>query len=175
MDIKKFYLDNYFSENVSQKDKELWFETNEQAKRSVEIMQKLQEKSKHHKDKFTGIHDRNGVPINNGDDVLVHHYNTYPKYQYKCKVIYKHGWVLKGKESEGNGYDVYAWRKAIEVVKSDNPSIFELKSFEDIKRKWFRVNVSFMVAGEQRKLVEKCFEEAFKLGQELKQEQYESI
>jgi len=41
MDIKQFYLDNYFSEKVSQKEKELWFETNEQARKSVEIMQKL--------------------------------------------------------------------------------------------------------------------------------------
>lgn len=175
MGIKKFYLDNYFSESVSQKDKELWFETNEQAKRSVEIMQKLQEKSKHHKDKFTGIYDRNGVPINNGDDVLVHHYNTHPKTPYKCKVVYKHGWVLKGKEGYGNNYDVYAWRKAIEVVKSDNQSIFELKSYQEIKDKWFSKNVSFMIAGEQRKLLNRCFEEAFKLGQELKQEYYEAM
>ena len=125
--------------------------------------------AKSHKDKFTGIYDRNGVPINNGDDILVHHYNSYPKHPYKCKVIYKHGWILKGKESEGNGYDVDAWRKAIEVIKSDNPSIFESKSFEDIKSKWFRKNVGFMIAGEQRKLLDLCFEEAFKLGQELKQ------
>lgn len=41
MDIKQFYLDNYFSENISYRDKELWFETNEQARKSVEIMQKL--------------------------------------------------------------------------------------------------------------------------------------
>jgi len=127
--------------------------------------------SKSHKDKFTGIYDRNGIPINNGDDVLVHHYNTYPKHPYKCKVIWKHGWILKGKE--GNGYNVYAWREAIEVVKSDNPSIFELKSFEDVKSKWFGKNVGFMIAGEQRKLLIQCFEEAFKLGQELKQEEYD--
>ena len=39
--------------------------------------------SKSHKDKFTGIYDRNGIPINNGDDVLVHHYNRYQKHAYK--------------------------------------------------------------------------------------------
>ena len=43
MDIKQFYLDNYFSEKVSQREKELWFETNIQAKESVRIMQKLYE------------------------------------------------------------------------------------------------------------------------------------
>jgi hypothetical protein len=128
---------------------------------------------KSHRDKFTGIYDRNGVPINNGDDVLVHHYNTYPKHPYRCKVIYKHGWELKGKESEGNGYDVYAWRKAIEVVGTDNPSVFELKTYQEIKDKWFGKNVSFMISGEERKLLHKCFEEAFKLGQELKQEEYD--
>lgn len=126
--------------------------------------------SNSHRDKFTGIYDRNGIPINNGDDILVYHQNSHPKHPYKCKVIWKHGWVLKGKESKGNNYDVYSWRKSIEVAKTDNKSIFELKSFEDIKQRWFSGNVSFMVTGEQRRLVEKCFEEAFKLGQELKQE-----
>ena len=84
---------------------------------------------KSHRDKFTGIYDKNGVPIQNADDVLVHHYNTYPKRPYKCKVIYKHGWKLKGEGGEGNDYDVYAWRHAIEVVGTDNPSIFELNSY----------------------------------------------
>lgn len=41
INIKQFYLDNYFSEKVSQREKELWFETNMQAKESVRIMQKL--------------------------------------------------------------------------------------------------------------------------------------
>lgn len=126
-------------------------------------------KSKSHKDKFTGIYDMNGIYIHNGDDVLVHHYNTYPKHPYKCKVMWKHGWILKGKEGEGNDYHVDAWRKAIEVVKSDNTSIFELRSFKEIKNKWYGRNVSFTVSAEQKKLLDLCFEEAFKLGQELKQ------
>lgn len=130
--------------------------------------------AKSHKDKFTGIYDRNGIPIKNGDDVLVYHFNTYPQHPYKCKVIYKHGWKLKGKDGYGNNYDVHAWRKSIEVTKSDNPSIFELKSFQEVKDKWFSKNVSFLVNGEQRKLIHKCFEDAFKLGQELKQEQLEN-
>lgn len=130
-------------------------------------------KSKSHKDKFTGVYDRNGIPINNGDDVFVHHYNTYPKYPYKCKVIWKHGWVLKGKEGEGNNYNVHYWRKAIEVVKTDNKSIFELESFDEIKNKWFSKNVNFIMSVENRRLVDKCFDEAFKLGQELKQKEYD--
>lgn len=131
-------------------------------------------KSKSHKDKFTGIYDRNGVPINNGDDVLVYHYNTYPKHPYKCKVIWKHGWVLKSsdKSREGDNYVVNAWRKVIEVVKTDNQSIFELTSFEEVKTEWFSKNVSFTVSGEERKMLHKCFEEAFKLGQELRQQDY---
>ena len=132
--------------------------------------------SKSHKDKFTGIYDRNGVPINNGDDVLVHHYNTYPKHPYKCKVMWKHGWVLKSldKSGQGSDYNVYAWRHAIEVTKTGNKSIFELKSFQDVKDKWFSKNAPFTVSGEERKLLHKCFEEAFKLGQELKQEEYDN-
>ena len=128
-------------------------------------------KSESHLDKFTGIYDKNGVPIYNGDNVLVHHYNTYPKHPYKCKVIWKHGWVLKAeKEHEGSNYDVYAWRKAIEVLNTNNKSIYELNSYQEIKDKWFFKNVNFMITGEQRKLLHKCFEEAFKLGQEqLKQ------
>lgn len=120
-----------------------------------------------HKDKYTGILDRNGVKINNGDDVLVYHHNTYPKHPYKCKVIYKHGWKLKGIEKyEGDGFDVYAWRKSIEVVKTNNESIFEINSFEELKDKWFQSNIGFTIAGEERKLFHKCFEDAFKLGQE---------
>lgn len=124
-----------------------------------------------HKDKFTGIYDRNGIPIDNGDDVLVYHHNTYPKQPYKCKVIYKHGWKLKG--NEGDGYDVYAWRKNIEVVNTNNESIFELNSFQEIKDKWFSKNAPFSISGEPRKLLHKCFEEAFKLGQEIKQQEYD--
>lgn len=127
--------------------------------------------SKSHKDKFTGIYDKNGIPICNGDDVLVHHYNTYPKHPFKCTVIWKHGWELRGKE--GDGYDVYAWRKTLEVLNTNKESIFELKKFEELKSKWFNKNVTFLVTGDERKLLHKCFDEAFKIGQELKQEQYD--
>lgn len=117
--------------------------------------------------KQTGILDINGVMISNGDDVLVHHYNTYPKHPYKCKVIWKHGWKLKAdKKGDGHGYDVYAWRKSIEVVKTDNESLFDFSSYEELKDKWFQKNAPFSIIGEERKRLHQCFEEAFKLGQE---------
>jgi len=124
-----------------------------------------------HKDKYTGILDKNGVKIHNGDEVLVHHHNTYPKHPYSCKVIYKHGWKLKAdKKYEGDDFDVYAWRKSIEVIKTDNASVFEFNSFEELKDKWFQQNIGFTITGEQRKLLYQCFDDAFKLGQEqLKQ------
>lgn len=128
-----------------------------------------------HKNKFTGIYDRDGVPINNGDNVIVYHYNTHPHKPYKCKVVYKHGWKLKSSDKSGYGdnYDVYCWRSNIEVINSNNESIFELNSFQEVKDKWFSKNVPFTIIGESRKLIHKCFEEAFKLGQELKQEEYD--
>jgi len=120
-----------------------------------------------HKDKFTGILDKNGVKINNGDNVLVYHYNSYPKHPYNCKVIYKRGWKLISTDGTNNGKDycVESWRKSIEVVGSGE-SVFITNSYEEIKDKWFQKNVSFLITGEQRKLLHKCFEEAFKLGQE---------
>lgn len=120
------------------------------------------------KEKYTGILDKNGVKINNGDDVLVYHYNTYPKHPYNCKVVYKHGWKLVStdKTNYGKDYDVYAWRKAIEVIKTDNESIFLCDNFQELKDKWFSKNVSFMITGQERKLLHQCFEDAFKLGQE---------
>jgi hypothetical protein len=51
-----------------------------------------------HKNKFTGILDKNGVKINNGDTVLVYHHNSYPKHPYNCTVVYKHGWKLKSND-----------------------------------------------------------------------------
>ena len=99
---------------------------------------------------------------------MVYHYNTYPKHPYKCKVIYKHGWVLKSDRlGEGNGYDVYAWRKAIEVIKTDNVSLYDFKTYAEIKTKWFMSNASALSTPiEVRRQLEKCFEDAFKLGQE---------
>lgn len=123
-----------------------------------------------HKDKYTGILDMKGIPINNGDDVLVYHHSSIPKEPYKCKVVYKHGWKLtstdKGKWKGGQDFDVHAWRHSIEVVKTDNESIFITDSYEELKDDWFRRNVSFLITGEERKLLHKCFKEAFELGQE---------
>ena len=121
-----------------------------------------------HKNKYTGILDKNGVKINNGDDVLVYHHNSYPKNPYYCKVVYKHGWKLISTDgsNQGKDFDVYCWRKSIEVVKTENESVFVTLSYQEIKDKWFHRNVSFLITGEERKLLHKCFEEAYKLGQE---------
>lgn len=121
-----------------------------------------------HTNKFTGILDKNGVKINNGDDVLVYHHNSYPKHPYKCKVIYKHAWKLKSTDDSkyGTDYDVHAWRKSIEVVSTNNESVFEFNNFNELKEDWFHRNVNIMVSLKERQLLYKCFEEAYKLGQE---------
>lgn len=121
-----------------------------------------------HKNKYTGILDMKGSPINNGDDVLVYHHNSTPKEPYKCKVVYKHGWKLISTDNGkgGQDFDVYAWRRSIEVIKTDNESMFITDSYEELKDEWFRRNVSFLTTSEERKLLYKCFKDAFELGQE---------
>jgi hypothetical protein len=121
-----------------------------------------------HKNKFTGILDKNGVKINNADTVLVYHHNSYPKHPYNCTVVYKHGWKLKSNDDskQGTDYDVYSWRKSIEVVSSNNESVFITKNFNELKEDWFHRNVSIMASREEIQLLYKCFEEAFLLGQE---------
>jgi hypothetical protein len=117
-----------------------------------------------HKNKYIGILDKDGVKINNGDDVLVH----YSNYTYNCKVVYKQGWKLVSTDGtkNGEGFDVYAWRKSIQVVKTDNESVFITHNLQELKDKWVEQNVSFLITGNERKLIHKCFEDAFKLGQE---------
>ena len=120
-----------------------------------------------HKNKDIGILDKNGVKIQNGDNVLVHHFNSFPKQPYKCTVVYKYGWKLKSdKGVEGNDYDIYAWRKSIEVIKTDNISLYDFSNYTELKDVWFIKNAPFTIVGEQRLLLKKCFEDAFKLGQE---------
>lgn len=74
-----------------------------------------------HKDKFTGIFDKNGVPIMNGDLISV-----IDDYHMKLgrnvgTVIWKNG----GYECEGTAtaYNIWAWRKSIVVQKTDRPSV----------------------------------------------------
>lgn len=121
-----------------------------------------------HTDKNTGILDMNGIYINNGDNVIVFHGNTYPKTPYNCKVIWKHGWKLTTNDKSGNGdnYDVYAWRKSIQVVNSNNRSEFQTYNLKQLKDKWMQKNIGVNISTEERKRLLQCFEDAFRLGQE---------
>jgi hypothetical protein len=128
------------------------------------------DKNNTHKNKYTGILDMKGVPINNGDEVLVHDHNSFSKKPYRCKVVYKHGWKLdsiaENRETNGQGFDVYCWRKSIEVVGTGNISVFLTESYDELKEDWFHRNVNWTITGEQRILLHKCFKEAYELGQE---------
>ena len=75
-----------------------------------------------YKDKFTGIFDKHGVPIMNGDAIAV--LDEYPMKQgtNTGTVIWKNG----SYQCEGAAFDynIWAWRKSIVITHTDRPSIY---------------------------------------------------
>ncbi len=86
-------------------------------------------KSKDHRDKFTGIFDKNGVPIMNGDKINVLDDFHMKRGRNAGTVAWKNGnYYCKGTSCE---YNIYAWRKKIVVIFSDRPSIYEESTFQE--------------------------------------------
>lgn len=121
-----------------------------------------------HKESFTGIYDKNGKMICNGDEVTVVDYNSYYKKPFPAIVVYKYGWKLKAVlNGLGENYDLYAWRNNIEVKNTNRESIYILYTMEELKAQYMRHMPTIFEKYEFYNLLNETFEKAFKLGQEL--------
>jgi len=117
--------------------------------------------SKSHLDKFTGIYDMNGVPICNGDTICVYEKSTYNHTNLRV-VAWKNGsYYAKDCHCE---YNIYAWRKSIEVMDSPLPSIYEVNSTDEEIEAFLWKEVSFM--GATRKNVVDAFRDGMKFAQQ---------
>ena len=110
--------------------------------------------SKNHNDLFTGILDMNGVPILKGSKIKIHHPYTR---QGGC-VIWKEGNYCC---SESN-YNIFAWRKNIEVLESKIESLFHKEDMEKTMEYFERVEFGVLTPVELRQI----FKKAFRLGYE---------
>ena len=89
-----------------------------------------------HRDKFTGIFDKEGVPIMNGDHITIIDDYHMRKGKNVGIVAWKNGsYYSKG---TATAYNIHAWRKSITVVLTDRPSIYEEMSFEEASEKYGR-------------------------------------
>ena len=121
------------------------------------------ETSTSHKDVNTGILDKNGCPIMKTSVIKVT--DTYKNQEVLGKVVWKNGsYVFKPLDLKKNKYyseyNIYAWRKSIEVVDSDGNCFFDEKSMEEAMERWGRKELTFMTPTEERKK----FFEGFELG-----------
>ena len=129
-------------------------------------------KSQSHKSTFIGIYDMNGIPICNGDRIRVHDKATMKKDDIVGTVIWKNG----SYEFEGNHwckYNIYAWRKSIEVLESGRTPIYDLptmkEALDDFEHRNFRLIADKdELLKHYRLLIKKAFEEAYKMGLEHK-------
>ena len=120
-----------------------------------------------HLDKFTGIYDMNGKPICNGDKVTVHDNaaNKFKKEPIIGTVIWKNGsYIFNG--NYWCNYNIYAWRKSIEVLESNRESIYKNSNIDELLETWESENLNFLIT--DRILIRKAFKEAFNLAQEIK-------
>lgn len=125
-------------------------------------------KSKSHKSRFTGIFDMDGKRIYNGDKIQVHDNNTFNKDKIIGTVVWRNG----SYEFKGNHwckYNIYAWRKSIQILQKGRKSVYELSDFDDLWQKWEAGNLN--IKTEERPLIKKAFEDAFRMGQEIIMEQ----
>lgn len=107
--------------------------------------------SNSHLDKFTSIHDMNGVPICNGDTIRVYDSGEEPIIG---TVIWKNGsYVFDG--THWCEYNIYAWRDKIEVLETDRPSIYKESTINELLESWESKNLNFLLT--DRKLIRKAF------------------
>jgi hypothetical protein len=117
------------------------------------LEEKLMNVSKDHNDQFTGILDMNGTPILKGSNIKIHERLTKSGH-----VIWHNGNYI----CSVSNYNIYAWRKSIEVLDSQTEPLFRKDTMEDRMEKFERRVLTFMNTLEERKI----FREAFKLGYE---------
>lgn len=123
----------------------------------------MKNKSKSHNDLYTGILDRKGQPIYKNSTIAI--YDNYREINrennpYIGKIVWKDG-NYSFKSKGVLSYNIYAWRKKLEVVNSDGPILFhELTIQEELDIYRFK-EVPIIIKPEQ---VYKCINEAFIAG-----------
>jgi hypothetical protein len=122
-------------------------------------------KSKSHHDPYTGILDMNGIPIMKNCTVRIHDAGWSRREQIG-KVKWKQGsYVLKGKDV--SEYNIFAWRKKVEVIEPKSLSKYDDNEFEELYYKFEQREFKIMTPHEHRQI----FRKAFRLGWESKIEQ----
>jgi len=112
--------------------------------------------SNSHLDKFIGIYDMNGKPICNGDKIRVHDNDAvkFKKEPIVGTVIWKNGnYQFKG--NHWCEYNIYAWRKSVEVLESSRESVYESSTIDELLEKWEMKNLNFTIT--DRVLIRKAF------------------
>jgi hypothetical protein len=116
-------------------------------------------KSTSHKSVFTGILDMNGNKIFNNSEVYVHK-DILTKAIYKTnkgKVAWKKGsYVVSGGECDG--YNIYAWRKSIEVLSVKTKPLF-LK--ENLESSWNDFSRTLSITQPSRSEIKRAFKYAY--------------
>lgn len=116
--------------------------------------------SKSHLNVFTGIFDMKGNPINNGSTIQVH--DTGAKLRGDVPIIGKVIWKNGSYQFKGNhwcNYNIYAWRKNIEVIDTESTPVFESNTLDELYEEWSRKNMTFLT--KERKLIEKAYKDGF--------------
>jgi hypothetical protein len=117
---------------------------------------KTKMESNSHSDKFIGIYDMNGKPICNGDKIRVHDNDAvkFKKEPIVGTVIWKNGnYQFKG--NHWCEYNIYAWRKSVEVLESSRESVYESSTIDELLEKWEMKNLNFTIT--DRVLIRKAF------------------
>jgi hypothetical protein len=116
-------------------------------------------KSTSHKSVFTGILDMNGNKIFNNSMLYVHDrvYNDPYKNKNTGKVAWcKGSYIVSG--GNCNGYNVFAWRKNIEVI---GPKTKPLFIKEDLDSAWETFRRTLSIHEPSRREIERAFKYAY--------------
>lgn len=113
--------------------------------------------SNSHKDLFIGILDKNGVAILKTSKIKV----TDSRDEHIGGVIWKNGsYLFQGDEKTYCAYNIYAWRRNIEVIDNNAEPLFNIPEMQEELKTWEYKKLTFMQVGEVRLK----FREGFELG-----------
>ena len=117
-------------------------------------------KSTSHKSVFIGILDMNGNKIFNNSELYVHDrligYDMYKK-DNRAKVAWKHeNYIVSGGSCDG--YNIYAWRKSIEVMNVRTKPLFIREDFES---SWQVFSRTLVISEPSRKEIKRAFQYAY--------------
>lgn len=116
-------------------------------------------KSTTHKSVFTGILDMNGNKIYNNSELYVHDRNDsdFYKVEFKGKIAWSKGaYIVSGGSCDG--YNVYAWRKKIEVLNRVGKPLYIR---EDLLTSWNKFSRTLGITEPSRKEIYRAFKYAY--------------